>query len=165
MIHFLKRKYGQVKRTIEFFPLIWNGGDFDYRYAVDLFTYQLTRTANYIEEKNRHTTALSDATRIRIAVNLLEKVYEEDYNMEYMDQIKSKYGKSNIEFVEIEELNKKGEPYYTMVERYEKDYTETELLEIEKERKDLMNLSRKKQEKAHKLAWNLIEHNIRGWWD
>ena len=51
---YIKRKYRQIKRIFEFFPLIWNGADFDYRYAIDLFTYQLSRTADYLEKKNRH---------------------------------------------------------------------------------------------------------------
>ena len=96
----MRRFLIRLKRTISFLPTIWKGADWDYRYAVDLFTYQLSRTADYIESKGRHTTAQSDVIRMRTAIALLNKVYEEEYGMEYMDEIESKYGKSSIDFVE-----------------------------------------------------------------
>ena len=164
--YFFRRKYRQISRVIDFLPLIWKGFDFDYRYSIDLFKHQLKRTADHLEsDRAMSMSAGDDAKRIRTAIELLDKVYDEEYGMEYMDQLESKYGKSNIEFVEIDELDKKGDPYYKMVERYEKDYTVPELLEIEKEKKYLMNLSSKKQERAEKLVWRFISHNIRDWWD
>ena len=96
MIYWFKRKYRQIKRTIEFLPLIWKGADWDYRYAVELFQHQLNRTADYIEDKNRYVNAKADSKRIRTAVNLLEKVYEEEYSTEYQSKIEKKYGKSNL---------------------------------------------------------------------
>lgn len=164
-MHYINRKIEKIKRVIQFIPHIWRSADWDYRYAVELFSYQLERTANYIEEKNRHTTALSDAKRIRTVVNLLKKVYDEEYAMEYMDIVESRYGKTSFDFVKTGELDKKGEPYYEMVERYENDYTDSELLIISEEKSSLFLESKVKQERAHKLVWKLIEHNIRGWWD
>lgn len=166
----MRRFLIRLKRTISFLPTIWKGADWDYRYAVDLFTYQLSRTANYIESKDRHTTAQSDVIRMRTAIALLNKVYEEEYGMEYMDEIESKYGKSSIDFVESNvgvsqiNLDEKG-PYYDMIEVYENNYTDMELLMIAEERSALMHESRHKQKRAHKVAWDLIEHNIQKWWD
>lgn len=165
MIHWFKRKYRQIKRVINFTPIIWRGADWDYRYAIDLFAYQLSRTADYIENNNRYVNAKPDSKRIRIAIKLMEKVYEEEYAMEYMDKIESKYGKSNLNFVETTDLDRSGDPYYKMVEVWERDYTESEQLLIEEEKNTLMHDSRAKQKKAHKLLWNYIEHNIQCWWD
>ncbi len=166
MKYWFKRKYRQVKRVLDFLPIIWKGYDFDYRYAIDLFKYQLERTADFMDSDKAVTVdANIRAKRIRTAIELLDKVYDEEYGMEYMDQLESKYGKSNFEFIETDTLDEKGEPYYKMVERYEKEYTVPELLEIEAEKKHLMNLSSKKQQKAENLVWEFISHNIRGWWD
>lgn len=158
--------FRRLKRVWDFLPHIWRGYDFDYRYAIDIFKYQLERTADFMaSDKAMTVDADVRAKRIRTAIELLDKVYDGEYGMEYMDQLESKYGRSNFEFVEIDELDKKGNPYYKMLERYEKDYTVPELLEIEKEKKYLMNLSSKKQERAHRLLWKYIEHNIQYWWD
>jgi len=166
MKYWFKRKYRQIERVLDFLPIIWRGFDFDYRYAIDLFKYQLERTADFMESDKAMTVdANIRAKRIRTAIELLDKVYDEEYGIEYMDQLESKYGKSNFEFIETDKLDEKGEPYYKMVERYEKEYTVPELLEIETEKKHLMNLSSKKQQKAENLVWEFISHNIRGWWD
>jgi len=39
MIKRIKQFIRRVKRTRDFLPMIWNGYDFDYRYAIDLFQY------------------------------------------------------------------------------------------------------------------------------
>lgn len=164
-MRWFKRKYRQIKRTIEFLPLIWRGADWDYRYAVDLFTYQLSRTADYIEDNNRCVNSTADSKRIRTVVNLLEKVYEEEYGMEYLDIIKKKYGTSKFEFKKLKETDKKGDPYYEIIDAYDYDYTDSELLMIAEERHAELLNSAVKQKRAHKLAWELIEHNIQQWWD
>jgi len=161
----IKSFFRRLKRTIEFLPLIWKGADWDYRFAVDLFMYQLDRTADYIELKNRHESAMNDANRIRTATDLLKKVYEEDYYFDYMDILEAKYGPSKFEFVELEKVDENGEPLYKMVEVFEKDYTDSELLMIAEERQKLVRAAVASQNRAHLLAWKWIEHNIRRWWD
>ena len=95
----------------------------------------------------------------------MEKVYDEDYAFEYYDIIEKKYGKSNFNFVETGEFDKKGDPYYTMEESYENNYTEEELQLISEEKRALRLESFAKQKRAHKILWNFIEHNIQNWWD
>ena len=48
---------------------------------------------------------------------------------------------------------------------YDKEYTEEERSVIEDERNALMLKYREKQKRAHRLAWDFIEHNIQSWWD
>lgn len=160
-----KRKWRQIKRVIDFLPIIWKGYDWDYRYAVELFQYQLKRTAAEIERSgyqvNRHNTS----SRIRTAVELLEKVYDEEYLFEYHTQIEEKYGASKIQFEELDTVDSEGNPHYEMVEYFEEEYTEQEKQIIAQEKDSLMWEARAKQERAHKLVWQYIEHNIRNWWD
>lgn len=165
-MYWFKRKWRQIKRVWDFLPIIWNGYDFDYRYAVELFQHQLSRTADFLESDRAYSiNAHQDARRIRTAVELLEKVYDEDYALEYYTKIEEKYGKSSFDFVETGERDSKGDPYYKMVENFEKDYTDSELLIIAEEKHAEMLESRAKQARAHKLVWNFIEHNIQKWWD
>ena len=161
----IRRFLRRLKRTIEFLPIIWKGADWDYRFAVDLFMYQLDRTADYIESNNRHEDAKNDVSRIRTSTRLLKKVYDEDYYFDYMDIIEAKYGPSKFEFVELKKVDKNGGPFYKMVEVFEKDYTDSELLEIAEERQKLIRVAKANQNRAHSLVWKWIEHNIRRWWD
>lgn len=72
--YFFRRKYEQIKRVIDFLPMIWGGFDFDYRYAIELFEHQLERTADFMESDRAKTIdADKRAKRIRTAVELLRK--------------------------------------------------------------------------------------------
>lgn len=164
-MYWFKRKWRQVKRVVDFIPIIWKGYDWDYRYAIELFQHQLKRTANSIEKNGHHIGKENTVARIRTAIELMEKVYDEDYGMEYYDIIEKKYGKSNFDFVETGEFDKKGDPYYTMEESYENNYTEEELELISEEKRALRLESFAKQKRAHKILWDFIERNIQNWWD
>lgn len=162
----VKRFFRRVKRVMDFLPMIWKGYDFDYRYAIELFQYQLKRTADFMES-DRAMTMDADirARRIRTAVELLQKVYDEDYGCEYQDKLKELYGENVLdwEFIELDvKSNYNGEPLYELKWAYEKWDNAEEV----KEMKDkLFKESKTKQKRAEELVWKFISHNIRGWWD
>jgi len=47
----IERRVEQIKRVIDFLPIIWKGYDFDYYYTIELFKHQLQRQAKYFESK------------------------------------------------------------------------------------------------------------------
>jgi hypothetical protein len=162
----VKRFFRRVKRVIDFLPMIWKGFDFDYRYAIELFQYQLKRTADFMESDGAVTmNANIRAKRIRTAVELLQKVYDEEYGCEYQDKLKEIYGEKVLdwEFVELDEKSDfDGEPLYELKWEYEKwDNSE----EVKETKQKLYEESQEKQKRAEELVWKFISHNIRGWWD
>ena len=90
----------------------------------------------------------------------MDKVYNDEYTLEYMDKMEELYGRDVMElrFVEKEDDNR----FFTMVANYE-EWDNAE--EVEVTLNKLMMESQRKQEKAHKLLWEFVEHNIRRWWD
>jgi hypothetical protein len=38
-MYWFKRKYRQIKRVLDFLPIIWKGFDWDYSYAVQHYRY------------------------------------------------------------------------------------------------------------------------------
>ena len=155
IIYFFKRKWWQIKNVFRWLPIIWNQYDFDYRYVLDVFKFQLLKSAKFFESPN--SVCLNSnyrAMRIRTVIKLLDKVYNEEYACEYQDQIREKYGNYSYQMINNE---------YNIV--WERGYTEEILAEIEIEKKYLFNKSKEKQEKAHKLLWKMIEKDIRDWWD
>ena len=165
-MYWFKRKYRQIQRVIDFLPIIWKGFDFDYRYSIEVFRKQLERQAKFLELDSAITLeAKNNASRIRTAVKLMDKVYDEEYGMEYMDTIEKLYGKSLYEFVELDEKDKKGDPYYRLEVTNENVLNEKHQEEIDEVRREMMKVSFEKQKRAHKLLWDFIEHNIQKWWD
>ena len=164
--YWFKRKWSQIKRVWDFLPLIWKGYDWDYHYAVELVQHQLKRMADHIgSDKAYSLEHKQTASRIRTAVELMQKVYEEEYAMEYYDIIEEKYGITNFEFVETGDFDEKGDSYYTMEVSNKLARDSEHQKEIDEERHQMMSLSKDKQKRAHKLLWDFVEHNIQKWWD
>lgn len=157
----IRQFFRRLRRLIQFIPHIWKGVDYDYRSAIDLFSYQLSRTADFLESDQAYSTdALRDASRIRTAIDLLERVYEDDYSIEYVDQMKAIYGPDVLDFWFEDTGDGSGGKYIrTLYEKWDN------VDEVEAHLRELQHISHKKQEKAHALAWNFIAHNIRQWWD
>ena len=157
----VKRFFRRVKRVMDFLPMIWKGYDYDYRYAIELFQYQLERTADFMES-DRVLTVDADirARRIRTAVELLQKVYDEEYGCEYQDKLKEMYGENVLDWSFEDTGDGDGSSYLRY--RYEMwDNAE----EVQRMMNKLFLESQAKQERAEKLVWKFISHNIRYWWD
>lgn len=165
-MYWFRRKYQQIQRVIDFLPMIWNGFDFDYIYSINLFKKQLERQAKFLESDKAYTLeAKNNASRIRTAIRLMDKVYDEEYGTECIDIIEKLYGKTHYDFVELEEKDKNGDPYYTMKISNELAVDEQHQKEIDEVRHQMFLLGREKQKRAHKLLWDYIEWNIQSWWD
>ena len=156
--YFFKRKYRQVERVIDFLPIIWNGFDFDYNYSIELFKKQLERQAKFFEsDKSYSARSKQDASRIRTAIRLMDKVYNDEYELEWVDKLKEEYGSDILDF-KFEDTGR-GDGTSYMKYKYE------DLNMRSKMKKELIKESREKQKRAHKLLWDFIEHNIQYWWD
>jgi hypothetical protein len=161
IIYFFKRKYQQIERVIDFLPMIWNGFDFDYRYSLEFFKKSLERQAKFLESDRACTLeAKQNASRIRTAIRLMDKVYDEEYASEYQDKLKELYGDDAFDW-QFEDTGRGDETSFIKY-KYE-DWDNAE--EIKKVQKKLFLESRQKQKRAHKLLWDFIEHNIQHWWD
>ena len=165
MMYWLKRKWRQIKKTLDFIPLIWNSYDFDYRYSIDLFKKHLEYQALEMESRGRLEYSNVNAQKIRTAIKLMEKVYDEEYAHQYMNTIDKLYGRTHYDFVELEEKDKRGEPLYKLELRNEGAIDEEHQKKIDEHRTELMKNGLEKQKRAHKLLWDFIEHNIQRWWD
>ena len=160
-----RRKWRQIKNVIGWIPVVWKQFDFDYRYSLDVFKYQLSKQVKFMEsDKAIGVNSKNDAEKIRMVVRLMDKVYDEDYSCEYQQKLKDKYGEDVIDF---EFLDIPDRPdYSTMKWKFEVDEKyELQREEIRENHDKWFQESQYKQERAHKLLWKLIEFYIRGWWD
>ena len=78
--------FRRLKRVWYFLPIIWRGYDFDYFHAIELFRYQLERTADLLESDKAYTLNSNlHAQKIRTAIRLIDKVYDEGYMEDFYD--------------------------------------------------------------------------------
>ena len=161
-IYFFKRKYRQIRNLIRWTPIIWKQYDFDYSYAIEVFKFQLSNIADRMEsDRAMLVRAPNKASRIRMINKLMTKVYDNDYSLEYQDEIERLYGPREINW---EDSDKEGYVMYNGY-IYEREYTQEQLEAISEHETRLHKESQEKQERAHKLLWELIEHNIETFWD
>ncbi len=164
MIYFIKRKLTQFKNLFLWVPFIWKQYDFDYRYATDAFRFKLLRIAKFLEsDKAMSMEAKNNASRIRMVVRLMDKVYDDDYGTEYQTKLKEIYGDDILDWEFVDTGRGDGTSY--MKYKYEVTKSPTEIKDINKLHDKLFQESQEKQKRAHKLLWDLIEHNIQNWWD
>ena len=157
----LYRFITRIKIILRWVPILWRQYDFDYCYAIEVFEFQLKNIAKFLEsDKACSVDAKRDAQRIRTVLRLMEKVYDEEYALEYLDVLEKRYGKSKVAWHPTEDPK-----LHRMHIRYAEPYEDWQLEEIDKERTTLLLEAQAKQDRAHKLLWKLIEHNIQKWWD
>lgn len=161
LIYWFKRKFWQIRNVIKWLPVIWGQFDFDYHYSLEVFKFQLKKQAQFLESKKSYTqSAPYNAQRIRTVLKLMDKVYDEEYALEYQKILQEKYGE---DILDIKFVDCKSKPtLYEMVYKYE---SRPDAKKIEAEKSKLFKESHEKQEKAHKILWKLIEKDIRSWWD
>lgn len=161
----IRRFFNRIKRLIDFIPIIWNGFDFDHYYAEELFFHQLKRTSDFLKSDKAYTCdSKMRAQKIDTAIELWKKVSDEEYGCEYQKKVADKYGDDalDINFKETDTISSSGETLYEMNFKYENWDNRDE---IEQAKRKWFNESQEKQERAHKLLWDYVEHHIRSWWD
>lgn len=162
-MYWIKRKIWQIKNLIKWIPIIWNQFDFDYNYSLDVFKFQLEKQAKFLDSKKSRTQSSSyKSKRIKTVIKLMDKVYNEEYAMEYQKILKEKYGKDVLDVEFVKSKSSSISKLYEMVPKYK---SRSDSKKIEKEKDNLFKKGLEKQEKAHKILWKLIEKDIRTWWD
>lgn len=85
---------------------------------------------------------------------------DEDYSVEYQDQIQALYGKREMKF------NDAGNGLKSMSFEYtNKNYSEKELENIERVSTALFLKSQRRQKSEMVLAWKYFCYNHQSWWD
>jgi len=141
--------------------IIWHDRWWDYTAISDILEFKLLYMAKKFRSSGMGMNSIRAAERMEMAVRLLRKVDKDDYGMEYIDIIQAKYGKENCIFT-----SDPDEPELSILtKKFEKNYSAVELQAIERERKALMEIFQKKQEKANRLLWKIFEKYYKTFWD
>ena len=156
----IKWFFKQLKRSLGYFRASWGGYDWDYNYSINMFKYSLTRLQKHIDSNSHFIESKQSARRLKTIIDLMKKVYDDRYALEYQGKMKALYGEDVLDFW-FEDTGRGNGTSYLRFE-YEKWDNEEE---IDKMYSKLIAESRFKQDKAHKLLWKLVEHNIRKMWD
>jgi hypothetical protein len=158
--YMVRRFFRRSKRFLELAPVIWKGEDYDSGYAIELFRTQLNRTADFLVNDSYRVDGKVQAAKIRVATELLDRVYNGYYETEPFNILERMYGNSTIEFKEIE-----GDKFQYTGLKWERAVDESHNDEINEVMNAMIKLSNQRQKRAEELVWKYIYHNINNWWD
>jgi hypothetical protein len=157
------------KNIIRWMPTLYKDKDWDHTFILTILQKKIEYQRKEIVYANRHVQVNRDNRDMTIVLNLIERVKEDYYGVEYLD-----YSETKIRF---EPTNDKKE-FYTMEvdvlsERYD-EYLKKYSSSVRKVLKENPDLNKKdlcfyvaqyNQEKAHSLLFRILKERIRWWWD
>ncbi len=149
----------------------WTAYDFDYHYALDAFTLQLSALADFMESDQSYSLdSREEAARLRETIAELRQVYEDEYALAYFDRLDEKWGKTGFEFVPtgqeiLNPITGKIEGTSTMERTFERPMTPSDLAEYKSDHERWMAEAQAIQNEREDLVWQQIRQRIRHWWD
>ena len=157
------------KNIIRWSPTIFKDKDWDQWHIYNILQKKIEFQRQELINANRHTDINRDNRDMTIVLNLIERVNEDFYGVEYLD-----YSESKFRFEPIEG----DDEYYTMeqdvisenYDEYIKKYPSS-VRKVLKEKPDLNKkdlcfwVARHNEEKAHDLLHRILKERIRHWWD
>src|ERR1051325_2723979 len=72
--------FRQLKRLIEYIPVIWKDRDWDYHYLLVMLKYKLSRHRKDMENDTWHTQAKRRAKEMRTCELLLDRLIKDEYH-------------------------------------------------------------------------------------
>lgn len=165
----LKEFLTGCNNLIKWAPTIWKQRDWDDAFIFDVLQKKIEFQRKELVSANRHTRIDADNRDMTIVLNLLERVRNEYYVMEYLDYRETKFRFEDIKDdpkrkrLEIdviwEEDDKFLSKYPSTVRKVMKDKPDIN-------KSDLCHLvSRYNEEKANDLLFRILRERMRWWWD
>ncbi|HEY3525759.1 MAG TPA: hypothetical protein VGK47_06160, partial [Nitrososphaeraceae archaeon] len=126
--------------TYELAKLTWNNCDCDHSEATDLFMYGLKRVVKHIEEHKNHVGWEYNVSRGKLLIKLGERVYSDYYALLPFCGISTSVDADSIDW--FEKWFNSNIPS-----------------------RDEIDAAQKKQEKARRIYYKLLEHRLEWLWD
>lgn len=152
---FLRR----LLRLVEWLPVIWKGDDYDYKYSIDVFRYQLERTAKYIKNNSHLENGERTVLQIQTAIDLIDKTYGGGYVDEAEEQFERQYGECEVIFNDYDDDNFEITLWWPSAE----DAVHND--EINQFHTAHMMAAYNKTERGKEVLWKYINRHIDAWWD
>lgn len=165
-----------IKKLIYWFPIIWKDRDWDGYYILRILQHKLKSQSKYIGNRNYHTRSQLYARNMRICEKLIQKILDDDYELEYQDYTKDRHWFEPIEGPEklstwkheniwenYDEYFKKYPLVYKKVMNGE-GFTSIEGREDDKHLIS-MCIANLNHQRAYNLLFKIMKEGIPSWWD
>lgn len=159
-----------VKNIIRWIPTLYHDKDWDGNYILTILQKKIEFQRECLVHNNRHTRIDIDNRDMTLALNLLERVKEDYYQLECIDYwdtkfvLKSVPGDENLKSLEFETTGERFDEYLSKYPSSVRAVTK-ELGVIEDKKTLCVRVSYYNHKKANKLLFRLLEERLTYWWD
>lgn len=160
-------KYG-IKNLIRWFPIIWKDRDWDQAYIWDILEKKLRNQSHHIKHYGHHVNTDYDSRNMRICADLIKRIRDEYYDMEYLDYCNYSFDfiptdKPNLNEMVSKENWEKFDDYFA---KYPLIYKQVVAKTDKTDKKYIaMKMSQINHQRAIKLLFKIMESEIEKWWD
>lgn len=160
-----------IKNLIDWLPVIWKDRHWDDHYIFEVLKRKLVLQRKYLVKHNRHMSVPELNRDITICLNLIERIQEEHYEMEYID-----YTDTEFQFIPLNDGSDYSELKINYISDTFDEYFAKHRAAVKKCLKVNRNLSgnrhnlaravsQYKEKQCQDLLFRILNEKIRGWWD
>lgn len=157
------------KNIVKWSPTIFKDRDWDQWYIYNILQKKIEFQRREIVRSNRHTGIDRDNRDMTIVLNLIERVKEDYYGIEFLDYSETKFRFDPIEG-DDERYSMEQDVISENYDEYIKKYPSS-VRKVLKEKPDLNKqylcvwVARHNEEKAHDLLHKILKERMGAWWD
>jgi hypothetical protein len=157
------------KNVIRWSPTIFKDRDWDYWHIYNILQKKIEFQRQELINANRHTDINRDNRDMTIALNLIERVKEDYYGIEYLDYFETKFrfepieGDGELYSMEQDVISENYDEY---IKKYPSSVRKVLKGKPDLDKKDLcFYVAKHNEEKAHDLLHRVLKERMIRWWD
>jgi hypothetical protein len=156
---------------IKWIPVLYKDRDWDSHHIFEMLKFKLIQQRKEIVEANRHTTVWQTNRDITHSLNLIERIQEETYGIEYFDYVRERVWWSDngddTSTYNSEIIDENFAGYFLkyrnqVVKLIKKD---PELALPENKMRLALHLGHLNQKRCQALLFNIMNERVTHWWD
>jgi hypothetical protein len=152
--------YG-VKNLWIWFPVIWPDRNWDHQFIYEVLKHKLHLTEQLIRHDGIHINHLRDAKRIKLCVDLLDRLINDEYHETAFKSHQKKWGKPKFNWLDSKEHSDMTELKIT--------HPNVETAEDEKKQSKQFKVCAKNEvnlrEQDLDLLFKIMRKHVQEWWD
>jgi hypothetical protein len=173
MDKYIFRPYYNVKNGLisfwEWKSVIWKDKHWDDHFIFEVLKHKLILQRKCLVSANRHTSIPQTNRDITICLNLIERIQEEYYGMEYLDYFTSNYTwedfDENSKQLVIDEISNIANDYFKKHRSTVKKCLKKDRNLLFDRKRLAMAVAHENQKKCQALLFRILSERINWWWN